>query len=465
MATVADNPVYAEPKRTETFEHYFDYPNYSIMLADTQLIRARGQVVQVIGLTLECLLQGVQIGELCYVRSPDKTKVYPTEVVGFKSRRVVLMPLANIEGIGAGAEVVATNRQVSVKVGRSLFGRVVDGLGNPIDGKGPITAEAVYPLKAEAPNPMKRKRIDTVMSTGVRVIDGILTLGEGQRVGLFAGSGVGKSTLLGMIARNAKCDVAVVCNVGERGREVLEFIEDSLGEEGLLRSVVVSATSEKSSLERVKAAYTATAISEYFRDQGKKVFLMMDSVTRFAMAQREIGLAIGEPPATKGYTPSVFALLPQLLERTGTADRGSITAMYNVLVEGGDMEDPIADAVRGILDGHIVLARTIAQQNIYPAIDILASVSRLFPALAAKEHQKAAGEVRNILATYKDAVDLINIGAYVRGSNAQIDHAISMIDQVNSFRKQGIHEPTAFQDSVNAVLTLGSKTASWAGLA
>ena len=459
-----ESVIHAEPKKTEDFEHFFDYQNYSIMLADSALIRARGQVVQVIGLTLECLLQGVQIGELCLVKSADKLKVYPCEVVGFKSRRVVLMPLANIEGIGAGAEVVATNRQVSVKVGRSLFGRVLDGLGNPIDGKGPITAEAVYPLKADAPNPMKRKRIDTVMPTGVRVIDGVLTLGEGQRIGLFAGSGVGKSTLLGMIARNAKCDVAVVCNVGERGREVLEFIEDSLGEEGMLKSVVIAATSEKSSLERVKCCYTATAICEYFRDQGKKVFLMMDSVTRFAMAQREIGLAIGEPPATKGYTPSVFALLPQLLERTGMGEKGSITAMYNVLVEGGDMEDPIADAVRGIVDGHVVLARTIAQQNIYPAIDILASVSRIMPSLASKEHKKAAGEVRNILSTYKDAVDLINIGAYVRGSNAQIDHAISMIDQVNSFRKQGVDEPTSFQDSVNAVISLGTKTSSWAGL-
>lgn len=459
--------VYAQPKSSldSSFEHYFDYPNYSIMLADAELVRARGQIVQVIGLILEALLQGVQIGELCYVRSPDKSKVYPCEVVGFKARRVLLMPLANIEGIGAGAEVVATNKQVSVKCGPSMLGRVLNGLGNPIDGKGPITAEAIYPLKAEAPNPMKRKPIDTVLPTGVRVIDGLLTIGEGQRVGLFAGSGVGKSTLLGMIARNAKCDIAVICNVGERGREVLEFIEQCLGEEGLQRSVVVSATSDTSSLERVKAAYTATAIAEYFRDQGKKTFLMMDSVTRFAMAQREIGLAIGEPPSTKGYTPSVFALLPQLLERTGMGPTGSITAIYNVLVEGGDMDEPVADAVRGILDGHIVMDRKIAAQGIYPAIDILPSVSRLFEVLCTEEHKKAAKEVRSILATHKDAVDLINIGAYVRGSNAQIDHAISMIDQVNSFRKQGIHEPTPFQDTVNAVITLGTKTSSWAALA
>jgi flagellum-specific ATP synthase len=451
-------------ERVDYFEHNFDYQNYSVILRNSELVRARGQVVQVVGLIIEALLQGVRIAELCLVKSADKTKTYPCEVVGFKSRRVLLMPLVNLEGIGAGCEVVATNREVSVKVGPGLLGRVLDGLGNPIDGKGPIVAEDMYPLVRSAPNPMKRKRIDTVLPTGVRVIDGFLTYGEGQRVGLFAGSGVGKSTLLGMIARNAKCDIAVVCNVGERGREVVEFIEDSLGEEGLKRSVVVSATSDTSSLERVKAAYTATSISEYFRDQGLKVFLMMDSVTRFAMAQREIGLAIGEPPASKGYPPSVFALLPQLLERSGMGDKGSITALYSVLVEGGDMDEPVADAVRGILDGHIILDRKIASQNIFPAIDVLPSVSRLFTTLVTKEHQKASGEVRNILSTYKEAVDLINIGAYVRGSNAQIDHAISMIDQINSFRKQGIHEPTPFQDSVNAIIQLGSKTASWANL-
>jgi len=451
-------------ERVDYFEHNFDYQNYSVALKNSELIRAKGQVVQVIGLIIEALLQGVSLGELCYVKSPDKTKIYPCEVVGFKARRVMLMPLVNMEGIGAGCEIIATNKQVSVKVGPGLLGRVLDGLGNPIDGKGPILAEDMYPLIRQAPNPMKRKRIDTVLPTGVRVIDGFLTFGSGQRVGLFAGSGVGKSTLLGMIARNAKSDIGVICNVGERGREVLEFIEDCLGEEGLKRSVVVAATSDTSSLERVKAAYTATAISEYFRDQGKKVFLMMDSVTRFAMAQREIGLAVGEPPASKGYPPSVFALLPQLLERTGMGEKGSITALYSVLVEGGDMDEPVADAVRGILDGHIVMDRKIASQNIYPAIDVLPSVSRLFPTLATKEHMKAASEVRSILSTYNEAVDLINIGAYVRGSNAQIDHAISMIDQVNSFRKQGVLEPTEFQDSVNAITQLGTKTASWAGL-
>lgn len=447
-----------------SYRHEFDYKNYGFALQETELVRARGQVVQVIGLVIEALLQGVQIGELCFIRSADKSKVFPCEVVGFKARRVLIMPLCDIEGIGAGCEVVATNKQVSVKCGFAMLGRVLDGLGNPIDGRGPIIAEANYPLVAAPPNPMKRKRIDTVMPTGVRVIDGLLTLGEGQRVGMFAGSGVGKSTLMGMIARNARCDISVICNVGERGREVLEFIEDSLGEEGLARSVVISATSDTSSLERVKCAYTATAVCEFFRDQGLKVFLMMDSVTRFAMAQREIGLAIGEPPSTKGYTPSVFALLPKLLERTGMGEKGSITAVYTVLVDGGDMDEPIADAVRGILDGHIVMDRKIASSGIYPAIDVLPSVSRLFGVLATKEHQKAASEVRKIMSTYKDAQDLINIGAYVRGSNGEIDHAISMIDQVNSFRSQSIHDPTAYQDTVNAVMSLGSKTASWAGL-
>lgn len=449
----------------ESYEHYFDYQNYSVSLANTNLIRAKGSVVQVVGLVLEALLQGVEIGELCYIRSSDRTRTYPCEVVGFRARRVLLMPLVNLEGIGAGAEVIATGKQVSVKCGPGLLGRVVDGLGNPMDGKGPIVAEKYYPLKAPAPNPMKRKRIDTVMPTGVRVIDGMLTFGTGQRVGLFAGSGVGKSTLLGMIARNAKADIAVVCNVGERGREVLEFIEENLGEEGMARAVVVCATSDTSSLERVKCAYTATAICEYFRDQGKNVFLMMDSVTRFAMAQREIGLAIGEPPATKGYTPSVFALLPELLERTGMGETGSITALYTVLVEGGDMDEPVADAVRGILDGHIVMARKIASDNIYPAIDVLPSVSRLFNVLTTPEHRAAASEIRNIMSTYESAVDLINIGAYVRGSNADIDHAISMIDQIKSFRKQGVSDPTPFQDTVNAVKQLGTKTASWANLA
>jgi flagellum-specific ATP synthase len=427
----------------------FDYDNYQFALRGVETVRAKGQVVQLIGLVIEALLQGVRIGELCYIKSQDKQRTYPAEVVGFKARRVLLMPLSDIQGIGAGCEVVATNRLVSVKVGPRLLGRVVDGIGNAMDGKGPVIAEAEYPLDNAPPNPIRRARITNIMPVGVRVIDGFLTFGEGQRLGLFAGSGVGKSTLLGMIARNAKADINVLCLVGERGREVNEFIEDSMGEEGMARSVVVCATSDMSSLLRMKAPMTASAIAEYFRDQGKKVFLMMDSVTRFAMAQREVGLAIGEPPSTKGYTPSVFATLPRLLERAGMSDRGSITAIYTVLVEGGDMEDPIADAVRGVLDGHIVMDRKIAaQQGIYPAVDILPSVSRLMPALARKDHKAAAAKVRTMIANYREVQDMLMIGAYVRGSNAEFDNAIALYPQIKEFCHQSIDDPTSFEQTL-----------------
>ncbi|MEB3195892.1 MAG: FliI/YscN family ATPase [Candidatus Sericytochromatia bacterium] len=425
----------------------FDYDNYMFALQGTETIRAKGSVVQLIGLVIEALLQGVRIGELCYIRSQDKLRVYPAEVVGFKARRVLLMPLADIQGIGAGCEVVATNRLVSVKVGPKLLGRVVDGIGNPMDGKGPIIAEAEYPLDNAPPNPIRRARITNIMPVGVRAIDAFLTYGEGQRIGLFAGSGVGKSTLLGMIARNAKADINVLCLVGERGREVNEFIEDSMGEAGMARSVVVCATSDMSSLLRMKAPQTASAIAEYFRDQGKKVFLMMDSVTRFAMAQREVGLAIGEPPSTKGYTPSVFATLPRLLERAGMSDRGSITALYTVLVEGGDMEDPIADAVRGILDGHIIMARKIADQGIYPAIDILPSVSRLIQQLQPKSQYLAQRDVRTMMANLREVQDMLTIGAYVRGSNPDYDRAIAMKDLIKDFCKQGTDEKSSLEDA------------------
>lgn len=433
----------------------FDYDNYQFALRNVELIRAKGQVVQLIGLVIEALLQGVRIGELCYIRSQDKLKVYPAEVVGFKARRVLLMPLADIQGIGAGCEVIATNRLVSVKVGPKLLGRVVDGIGNAMDGKGPIIAEAEYPLDNAPPNPIRRARISNVMPTGVRVIDGFLTFGEGQRMGLFAGSGVGKSTLLGMIARNAKADINVLCLVGERGREVNEFIEDSMGEEGMARSVVVCATSDMSSLLRMKAPMTASAIAEYFRDQGKRVFLMMDSVTRFAMAQREVGLAIGEPPSTKGYTPSVFATLPRLLERAGMSDRGSITALYTVLVEGGDMEDPIADAVRGVLDGHIVMDRKIASMGIYPAVDILPSVSRLINHLATKDHLEAQKAVRALISTYREVKDMIDLGIYVRGADPEKDRAISMQPQIKDFCGQRLDDPTEIGKTISMLKYLG----------
>jgi flagellum-specific ATP synthase len=414
-------------------------------------------VVQLVGLVIEALLQGVRIGELCYIRSQDKTRVYPSEVVGFKARRVLLMPLADIQGIGAGCEVVASGKLVAVKVGPKLLGRVVDGLGNAMDGKGPIIGEREYPLDNSPPNPIRRARITNIMPVGVRAIDAFLTYGEGQRMGLFAGSGVGKSTLLGMIARNAKADINVVCLVGERGREVNEFMEDAMGEEGMKRSVVVVATGDASSLLRAKAPMTATAIAEYFRDQGKRVFLMMDSLTRFAMAQREVGLAIGEPPSTKGYTPSVFATMPKLLERTGMSDKGSITALYSVLVEGGDMEDPIADLVRGVVDGHIVMDRKIAQQNIYPAIDVLASVSRLITALVPREQYEAQSEVRTMMAKYREVQDMLMLGAYVRGSNQEFDRAIAMYPQIKEFCAQRIHEKVTYDDAVKTMKYLAGR--------
>lgn len=361
-------------------------------------------------------------------------------MVGFKENKILLMPLGELEGIGPGCEVVACGQSFSVGVSPDLLGRVLDGLGNPIDGLGPITYEKEYSVNNSPPNPLQRKRITEPLSFGVRAIDGILTCGKGQRVGIFSGSGIGKSTLLGMIARNTSADVNVIALVGERGREVREFLEKDLGEEGLRRSVVIVATSDQPALVRIKGAMVATTIAEYFRDQGQDVMLMMDSVTRFAMAQREVGLAVGEPPATRGYTPSVFALLPKLLERSGTSMKGTITGLYSVLVDGDDHNEPIADAVRGILDGHIVLSRDLAMQNHYPAIDVMASISRVMNDIVSAEQLDAAGIIKNILATYRDAKDLIDVGAYAKGSNPKIDYAISMIDKVNNYLRQGIDE-------------------------
>ncbi len=366
--------------------------------------------------------------------------------MGFREGLVLLMPIGEMHGIGPGCEVVAAQKTLQVKVGMELLGRVLDGLGNPMDGKGPILSKIEYPLHAEPPDPLQRPRIKDSLYVGVRAIDGLITLGSGQRIGIMAGSGVGKSTLLSMIARNTEADISVISLVGERGREVRDFIERDLGEEGLKRSVVVVATSDKPALVRIKGAMTATAIAEYFRDQGRRVVLMMDSVTRFAMAQREVGLTIGEPPATRGYTPSVFALLPRLLERAGTSARGSITGIYTVLVDGDDMNEPIADAVRSILDGHIVLSRAIAAQNHFPAIDILASVSRVMTDVVTKEHREAAQHMRALMAVYKEAEDLIHIGAYVKGSSKKIDEAIEKIDAINDFLCQGVFDVTSFED-------------------
>lgn len=408
-----------------------------------------GKVVQIVGLVIECNGPNVSMGELCYVHSHfEDVEPLPAEVVGFREGYVLLMPLGETKGIGPGCQVVSAQKVLQVKVGPELLGRVIDGLGNPIDGKGPILCQKEYPIQADPPAPLERPVIKDSLYVGVRAIDGLITMGQGQRIGIMAGSGVGKSTLLSMIARNTEADISVIALVGERGREVKEFIERDLGEEGLKRSVVVVATSDKPALVRIKGALTATAIAEYFRDRGRKVVLMMDSVTRFAMAQREVGLTVGEPPATRGYTPSVFALLPRLLERAGTSAKGSITGIYTVLVDGDDMNEPIADAVRSILDGHIVLSRNIAARNHFPAIDVLASVSRVMSAVVPKEHMEANRKLRALMAVYKEAEDLIHIGAYVKGSSPKIDEAVQKIDAINDFLCQGVFEVQSFEETI-----------------
>ncbi|MCB2294300.1 flagellar protein export ATPase FliI [Clostridium algoriphilum] len=416
-------------------------------ITDINYTYSEGAVKNVIGLTIE--VQGITafVGEVCNIYNKLNEEI-PCEVVGFRDKDVILMPLGELVGISPGCRVVPTGSPLNVKCSDDLFGKVLDGLGNPLNG-GEITSYTTYSLNASPPDPLKRRRITEILPTGIRAIDGFLTCGEGQRVGIFAGSGVGKSTTLGMLARGAKADVNVIALIGERGREVRDFLEKDLGEDGMKKSIIVCATSDKPALVRLKGAFTATAIAEYFRDQGKKVILMMDSVTRFAMAQREIGLAIGEPPASKGYTPSVFAMLPKLMERSGMSDKGSITAFYTVLVDGDDFNEPIADAVRGILDGHIVLSRSLAAKNHYPAIDVLSSVSRLMPEITTVEHKQAASLARDLMATYKDSEDLINIGAYVKGSNYKIDNAIKYNDSIEAYLKQGMKDNTDFNDSLD----------------
>ena len=409
-------------------------------------ITFEGKVSKVIGLTVE--VEGIKafVGELCIIHNNMGSEIQ-CEVVGFKEDCVILMPLGELVGVSPGCKVVGKGVPLNVRCSDELLGKILDGLGNPIDGEVILDGEN-YSLFNEPPDPMKRPRITNIMPTGVRAIDGFLTCGEGQRIGIFAGSGVGKSTTLGMMARTADADVNVIALIGERGREVLDFIERDLGPEGMKKSVVVCATSDKSPLVRLKGALTATSIAEYFRDKGKKVLLMMDSVTRFAMAQREVGLAIGEPPAQKGYTPSVFAKLPKLLERAGTSEKGSITGFYTVLVDGDDFNEPIADAVRGILDGHIVLSRALAQKNHYPAIDVLNSVSRLMPQIASDKHKMIASNARDLLATYKESEDLINLGAYVKGSNKKIDLSIKFNESINNYLKQGIEERSNFDSNL-----------------
>ncbi len=412
-------------------------------------VSAQGLVSRIAGLMVEADGPRVSVGRYCRILSSHSDGI-PAEVVGFRGPKTLLMPLGDLEGVGPGDRVIPQREKLTVKVGPALLGRVLDGLGQPLDGRTLVTDKA-YPLHNNPPSALLRPRIREPLNMGVRAIDGLLTLGRGQRMGIFAGSGVGKSTLLGMIARNTEADVNVIALVGERGRELRDFMEKDLGEEGFSHSVIVVATSDQPALVRFKAAFTATAIAEYFRDEGKNVLFMMDSVTRFAMAQREIGLTVGEPPATRGYPPSVFALLPKLLERVGMSEKGSITGIYSVLVDGDDHNEPIADAVRGILDGHVVLSRELASKNHYPSIDILQSVSRLMSDVADPQIKAMAGNIREHLAVYYDAKDLIDIGAYVKGSNLKIDQAVSHIDRIQEFLCQKVNEEFTFSEMKEAM--------------
>jgi flagellum-specific ATP synthase len=419
----------------------FDLSKYYDVLTTTNLTRDSGKVTEVSGMIIKGYLPGASVGSICQIIPAHQEKGFLAEVVGFKDKSVLMMPLAESRGIGLGAKIILSRSIATVKVGNELLGRVVDGMGRPIDDKGEIESTKEVSLYSEVKNPLQRRPIREPLDLGIKAINGILTVGQGQRVGIMAGSGVGKSVLLGMMARNTKADVNVIALIGERGREVREFIENDLGEEGMKRSVVVCVTSDQSPLLRMRGAFIATAIAEFFSSQGQNVLLMMDSITRFAMAQREIGLSTGEPPASKGYTPSVFSTLPKLLERAGSFENeGSITGLYTVLVEGDDMDDPIADSVRSIVDGHIVLSRKIAQKAHFPAIDILQSTSRVARAVTTPDQQRLAQKLRELLATYRDAEDLINIGAYKSGSNPRIDKAVKAIDGIQEFLKQKVDE-------------------------
>jgi len=398
-----------------------------------------------------------RVGEVCHIQTGRQRPPMLAEVVGFRDNRVLLMPLGGMSEIAHGSEVVATGRPLTVRVDESLLGRVLDGLGRPLDGGPLVVGGAELSVQQAPPHPLRRQRIREPLPLGVRAIDAFLTCGKGQRIGIFSGSGVGKSTLLGMIARNSTADVNVIGLVGERGREVREFIEGCLGPEGMQRSVVVVATSDQPAIQRLKAAFVTTTIAEHFRDQGRHVLLTMDSVTRIAWAQREIGLAIGEPPTTRGYTPSVFAALPQLLERSGAGERGTITGLYTILVEGDDLNEPVADTVRGILDGHIVLTRELAERGQYPAVDVLASVSRLMPQVASAEQRRASAALRRLVATYRSAEDLINIGAYRDGSNPDIDRAKAMIGPIREFLAQGAEEHCTWGDTMERLVGLEAR--------
>tara|TARA_B100001123_G_C15345850_1_gene1037104 strand:+ start:12848 stop:14167 length:1320 start_codon:yes stop_codon:yes gene_type:complete len=420
----------------------------SIDIVDT--VTAEGRISQIIGLVIEASGLDGSLGELCSIRTKDNLTIQ-AEIVGFKGDKVLMMPFGEIMGISPGCPVSVSSQPMNIPVGDQLLGRILDGMGNPIDGKGPIKGSTFQPVYNVPPNPMERQRINEAMPTGIRSIDGFLTLGKGQRVGIFSGSGVGKSVLLGMISRFTSAEVNVIALIGERGREVREFLERDLGSDGLKRSVVVVATSDQSAMVRIKGSLIATAIAEYFRDTGKDVMFMMDSLTRVAMAQREIGLAVGEPPTTKGYTPSVFSFLPRLLERTGAGQKGSITGLYSILVEGDDLDDPISDTARSILDGHVVLSRKLSTKGHYPAVDVLDSVSRLFQDIAEETHIRKSRELLELLSEFRDAEDMISIGAYAKGSNSKVDRALKYKSKIDDYLRQEINEPSQFLESITTL--------------
>ena len=431
---------------------------YKNVIYRTEPKKSVGKVIQIVGLIIEADGTLGKISDLCYIFNSPDSKPFMAEIVGFREDRILLMPLGAIDGLKIGATVINTENPMKIEVGYQLIGRVLDGLGKPIDGLGEIHSDISYSTHGEIINPLNRRLIRESLSLGIKSIDAFVTLGKGQRMGIFAGSGVGKSTTLAMMAKNTSADLNVIALIGERGREVREFIDTTLGEEGMSRSIVVVATSEQPALVKIKAAFVAIAIAEYFRDEGKDVLFMLDSVTRIAMAQREVGLAVGEPPATRGYTPSVFALMPKILERAGSNEKGTISGLYTVLVEGDDFNEPVSDTVRSILDGHIMLSRDLAHKNHYPAVDVLQSISRVMNDVVTPEHKDAAAKLRNILAIYRKNEDLINIGAYVKGSNKLVDKAIEMIDEINDFLTQSVDYKADYNETVKKLIEISRKT-------
>ena len=428
-----------------------DFEKYHRLLQTVDPLEYGGRVTKIVGLTVEASGPASKIGDICNIYTMNMDKYIRSEIVGFRENNLILMPFGNLEGVGLGSYVAFTKKPLYVPVGRSLIGRVIDALGNPYDDKEELVPEAYYPVDNKPPNPMTRTRIRDILPLGVKSIDGLMTIGSGQRIGIFAGSGVGKSTLLGMMAKYAVSDLNVIVLVGERGREVRDFIEKDLGEEGLKKSVLVVATSDQPALLRLKCAMVGTSVAEYFRDKGYNVLLLMDSLTRFAMAQREIGMATGEPPVSRGFPPSVYTILPKLLERSGNSDKGSITGLYTVLVEGDDINEPVSDTVRGILDGHLVLSRSLANSNHYPPVDILGSVSRIMPDIVDKAHYQMAGMIKNLISVYREAEDLINIGAYKQGANPEIDAAVRLQPEIKSFLKQDMVEQFTFDQTLGLI--------------